>query len=145
VEVLGRYSNLCDQGEHLRHLLEIVPEGPGSVNVRTSKQVQNRLDGPQAHRLRQAYKSGATLKELARDFHVNRRTAADLLERGGIPRRGKGPSDSEVQQAIRLYGEGKSTAIIAHSLGFSAETIRNHLLAAGVVIRDPHHWHRRHP
>jgi DNA-binding CsgD family transcriptional regulator len=140
VEVLEFYSNLCDQGKRLRHLLEIVPAGPRSVNVRTRKQIQHRLDSPQAHRLRQAYKSGATLKELARDFNINRHTAADLLERGGIPRRGKGPSDFEVGKAIQLYDEGKSTAAIGELLGFSAETIRHRLIAAGTTIRGPHRW-----
>jgi hypothetical protein len=143
VEVLGRYSALCDQGERLRDLLEIVPEGPAEVNLRTPKQIQNRLEPPEIHLLQQAYKSGATLRDLARDFQIHRTTAAELLVRAGIARRGKGPSDSDIQQAISLYIDGQSTAAIGRTLGFSAETIRHSLLAAGIPVRGPHEWHQR--
>jgi hypothetical protein len=100
VEVLGRYSNLCDQGERLRNLLEFVPEEPESVNLPAPKQIQHRLEPPEINRLQQAYESGVTLRDLARDFQIHRITAADLLERSRIARRGKGPSDSEVQEAM---------------------------------------------
>jgi hypothetical protein len=43
VEVLGRYSNLRDQGERIRALLDIAPEGPATPLVRTAKQIQRRL------------------------------------------------------------------------------------------------------
>jgi hypothetical protein len=39
VPVLGRYSNLYDQGERIQDLLEIVPGGPSEVNLRTPRQV----------------------------------------------------------------------------------------------------------
>jgi len=143
VEVLGRYSNLCDQAERLHRLLEIVPEGSAEVTVRTQKQAQHRLEPPEIDRLRRAYKSGATVRELAQDFRIHRTTAMDLLERAGVPRRGKGPADSELQRAVRLYREGQSTARIGKALGFSAETIRQHLLASGVRVRGPHDWRRK--
>jgi hypothetical protein len=143
VEVLGRYSNLCDQGERLRHLLGIVPEGSVEVNVPTQKQAQHRLEPPEIDRLGRAYESGATVRELAQDFRIHRTTAMDLLERAGVPRRGKGLSDSKLQRAIRLYREGQSTARIGEALGFSAEMIRQHLLASGVRVRGPHDWRRK--
>jgi hypothetical protein len=108
------------------------------INLRTYKQFQHRLDPAEVNRLRRAYKSGATLKDLARDFQIHRTTAAELLERARTPRRGKGPSDSEVQRAIQLYGDGNSTAVIGRSLGFSAETIRQRLIGSGVQTRGPH-------
>jgi hypothetical protein len=115
VEVLGRYSNLCDQRERLRNLLQIVPEGPPNVNLRTSKQFQNRLEPAEIHLLKQAYRSGATLRDLARDFEIHRTTAMELLERAGIARRGKGPSESEVLRAIHLYREGRQQPVSAAS------------------------------
>jgi hypothetical protein len=143
VEVLGRYSNLCDQEKRVRKVLEIVPDGPPKVNARSPKQHQRRLTAPEIQKLKLAYKSGATLRDLAKEFQIHRTTAAEVLERAGIARRGNGPSDSEVREAIRLYGEGKSTAVIGVSLGFSADTIRQHLLRAGVRIRGPHEWQRK--
>jgi len=143
VEVLGRYSNLSDQGQHIRRILEIVPRGGEEIKVRTPKQVQRRLDAPEIERLKGAYQSGATLRDLAEEFHIHRHTAADLLERVGISRRGEGLSDSQFRQAIQLYGEGKSTATIGKTIGFNAETIRQRLLAAGIKIRGPHDWQQK--
>lgn len=143
VEVLGRYSNLREQGERIHELLEIVPKANVEVDLRTPKQLQHRLETSEIQRLEQAYESGATLRELAREFQIHRTTAADLLERAGIARRGKGPCDSELQRAIRLYRKGHSTARIGEVLGFSAETIRQQLLASGVRVRGPHDWHRK--
>jgi hypothetical protein len=37
VEVAGRYSNLCDQGERIQDLLEMVPAGPKRAKVRTPR------------------------------------------------------------------------------------------------------------
>ena len=62
----------------------------------------------------------------------------DLLERAGVARPGKGPSDSELQRATRLYREGQSTARIGEMLGFNPETIRQRRLASGVRVRGPH-------
>jgi hypothetical protein len=42
-----------------------------------------------------------------------------LLERSGVARRAIGPSDAEVQQAIRMYREGLSTATIGAELGLA--------------------------
>jgi hypothetical protein len=143
VEALGRYSNLCDQAERLRNLLEIVPEGPREVNLRTSKQVQHRLEPTEVDRLKRAYGSGATLRELAQEFRIHRHTAADLLERVGVARRGKGPKAKEMNRAIRMYEAGESTATVGQRLGYAADTIRNRLLSAGVQMRGPHDWHAR--
>ena len=40
VEVMGHYSKLSDQGERVRVLLEMVPQGASEPIVRTQKQVQ---------------------------------------------------------------------------------------------------------
>jgi DNA-binding CsgD family transcriptional regulator len=145
VEVLGRYSNLSNQVKRIHEVLGIVPEGTSEVNVRTPKQVQHRLRPAEIEQLKQAYESGATLRDLARGFQINRGTAAELLEREGLTRRGKGPSESDVQEAITLYEAGLSTAKIGQSLGFSADTIRNRLVAKGVRIRDPRAWRHHNP
>jgi hypothetical protein len=142
VEVLGRYSNLCDQAERIRTLVEIVPSGPLHPETRTPKQVHHRLEPAEIQGLKHAYASGATVDELACEFHVHRTTVMDILERAGIARRGKGPSSAEISVAIQLYQEGKSAATIGQMLGFSHNTIRQRLLDAGVAIRGPHDWQR---
>ena len=145
VEVLGRYSNLSDQGERLRQILEVVPEGPPQVNVRPHKRFQHRLAPEEIGQLKRAYGAGATLRDLARDFRIHRGTAAELLERSGNRRRGKGPSDDQMSEAIRMYEHGHSTASIGQKFGFAADTIRNRLAKAGVQMRGPHDWHSKQP
>ena len=85
MEVLGRYSNLRDQRESIRELLEAVPEGSASVDPKTSKQFLHRLEPNEIDQTR-AYESGSTLAEVTRDFQIHRSTAAELLKRTGIPR-----------------------------------------------------------
>jgi len=140
VEVLGRYSNLSDQGERLRYLLEIVPEGRNELDVRPPKQAQRRLSLGEIDRLKRSYQAGVTLKNLAHDFDIHRTTAAELLKRAGIPRRRKGLSDDQLEQAIRKYEAGDSTATIGASLGFSAETVRTTLMRQGIQIRKRRGW-----
>jgi DNA-binding CsgD family transcriptional regulator len=143
VEVLGRYSNLPDQGERVRHILEIVPEDSTKVNARAQKQPQHRLTPEETERLKRTYEAGATLRDLAREFQIHRTTAADLLERSGVFRRVKGPSEVQMSEAIRMYLAGQSAARIGQALGFAADTIRYRLKAAGVQMRGPHDWHAR--
>ncbi len=87
VEVLVRYSNLSDQGERLRDLLEIVPNGSPEVNFRTPKRVIHRLEPPEIERLREEYLSGSAIQELADRFGVHRSTVTVLLNRAGVVRR----------------------------------------------------------
>jgi hypothetical protein len=135
VEVLGRYSNVPDQEKRLRHLLRTVPAGPIQVNVRAPKQFQHRHGPNDIERLKRAYESRATLRQLAHDFRIHRGTVADLLERSDVVRRRTGPTDDQVSEAIRMYEAGQSTTTIGERLGFAAETIRQRLITAGISIR----------
>lgn len=58
-------------------------------------------------------------------------------ERGGRLRRAT-PSDKEVREMVRRYESGESLDRVGSCLGFSAGTVRNHLLRAGTVLRDTH-------
>ena len=107
-------------------------------------QVQHRLTKAEVELLARSYLEGSTLDELSGQFRVHRHTVMDLLEKAGISRRGKGPSAEEVVTAIELYEEGYATATIGLVLGFSGETIRQRLLAAGISIRGPHEWQQFH-
>jgi hypothetical protein len=65
VEVLGRYSNLRDQGERIQDLLEMIPESPKQAEVRTRRQVQRRLRTDQVDDLVSRYQNGTKVGELA--------------------------------------------------------------------------------
>ena len=81
VEVLGRYSNLCDQGERIQELLKIVPGERSGVNLRTRKQVQHRLRPEEIDELVRQYQAGAKVADLATDFHIHRDTVSVILNR----------------------------------------------------------------
>jgi hypothetical protein len=86
VEVLGRYSNLLEQGERVQTLLQIVPDGSPEVNLRTPRQVQRRLTPAETDQLIAEYESGDSVKDLARRHNLHRETVSKILTRHGIAR-----------------------------------------------------------
>lgn len=69
-------SNLCDEGERLRELLEMAPSGPFKPIPRTTRQTQRRLRRSEINELVTGYQSGATVYELAEQFGVHRNTVS---------------------------------------------------------------------
>lgn len=84
------------------------------------------------------YAAGATLREIANDLGIGRERLAALLRARGVRLRGATPSDDEVREMAQLYAAGESLERVGTRLGFSAGTVRNHLLSAGVRMRDTH-------
>jgi hypothetical protein len=64
VEVIGRYSNHCEQGERLQDLVEMLPNGPSRAKVQTKKQTHRRLRPSEIDELVAGYKAGATVYQL---------------------------------------------------------------------------------
>jgi hypothetical protein len=132
------------------HLLNVVSDSPEISNanspvswddsVRRRSQLQRRLQPDETARLCDEYRDGATASELAVRYQIHRTTALAILSRSGVDRRGKGPSDEQTALALELYEMGNSTASIGELLGFSGETIRHRILAAGIRMRNAHEW-----
>jgi transposase-like protein len=137
---MGRYSNLCEQGERLRSLLEMVPSGPPKPISRTHRQIQRRLRGNEIEQLVAGYQAGATVYELAEQFGVHRGTVSDVLERRGVARRFGPISPAQVATASSLYEGGLSLAKVGQQLGCHATTVREALTKAGVEIRPRNGW-----
>lgn len=138
VEVLGAYSNLSDQGERIRTLLEITPSGSPAPKTQTIKQVHRRLCPAEVGELVAEYQAGATVYELGCKFGISRNTVSSLLERKGVPRRKRPLSPAQIEQAVELYSTGQSSATIATQLGCDPSTVRLALLKAGIQMRDSH-------
>lgn len=138
VDLVGRYSNHFDQGERLRSLIEMVPNGVSQVNVRTKRQVHRRLRPHEIDELVVGYRAGATVYELANLFRINRTTVSLVLERQNVPRRNRPFSPTQIQQAQVLYAAGQSLAKAGKQLGCDASTVRLALLRVGVRMRDTH-------
>ena len=83
-----------------------------------------------------AYQAGATVYEIAERLQINRKTVSVLLERQGVPRRGRPLSPVQIEQARDLYVAGQSLATIAPQLDCDPGTVRLALLRAGIRMRD---------
>jgi hypothetical protein len=140
VGVLGSYSNLCDQGEHIQHLLELVPETRRKPKPRTTKQVHRRLVQAQIEELVKAYQGGATLNELAERFLVHRDNVSRALQDQGVPRRYRLIEGERLRDAISAYNAGKSLAAIATEQEVSVDTVRMALIKASVPMRPRPGW-----
>jgi len=87
VEVLGRYSNHCDQGTRIERVLEIPLSAPTTPDSRPLRQVHRRLREDELDELAEAYLAGATVSELSDRFGRHRATISTDLERRGVARR----------------------------------------------------------
>jgi len=143
VEVLGRYSNLYDQAQRLKELLEIVPEGKKPVNTRARKQIQHRLRKPESAQLIIGYLEGRTTYQLAKEFSIHRNTVSTILERAGVARRLSPLTEAQIDRALKLYAEGLSLVSIANELGCSHTTVGKALVTAGVELRPRRGWGSR--
>ena len=136
MEVLGRYSNLRDQGQRIQVLLKMTPDGVPTV--RKPKQVHRRLRPHEVEQATLDYHAGATLRDLAGIFRMDRRGVANALERAGVPRRYRRLTASDIDTAIQLYESGKSLLAVGQHLGVNPSTIRHHLLQSKVQLRVQH-------
>lgn len=98
---------------------------------------QRRISDETLDALEARYRAGETLRVIANDVGLSRQRLAPLLRDRGVRIRRATPSSSEVREMVRRYGGGESLERVGASLEFSAGTVRNHLIAAGVVLRDP--------
>lgn len=140
VEVLGRYSNHADQGERLRHLLQIVPEGPKRPKTPTIKRVCRRLSEEEIASLVQGYAEGIKVEDLANAFGIDQWTVQKHARLAGLDRRRPRLGPRQTEEAIRLYSQGSSLMVIGKQFGVSPETVRSALTRAGVELRPRRGW-----
>ncbi|WP_157608736.1 helix-turn-helix domain-containing protein [Saccharomonospora glauca] len=84
------------------------------------------------------YEAKETLSVIARDLGVSRQRLAGHLRARGVKIRREGPSAEQVGEMCSRYAQGESLATVGEKVGFDAGTVRNHLIAAGVTLRDCH-------
>ena len=140
MEVLGRYSNHCDQGKRVERVLEIPLSEMATPVSRPLRQVQRRLQAAELDELAEAYLAGATLSELSDRFGKHRRTISTELERRGVARRYRLVEGKRLQQAIQSYQDGMSVISISKELGVAGDTVHKALTKAGVKLRPRRGW-----
>lgn len=135
VGVLGRYSHLCQQGERLQALLEIVPQRSSEVIPRTQKRVMPHLDADQITELVAGYASGVRVAELVKRFDVDQTTVQRYVRRAGLPRRQNPLDTATATKIIRFYSDGMSVDSTAAKLGVSPTSVRPILTRGGIQLR----------
>ena len=82
-----------------------------------------------------SYRAGRTMKEIAAEFGIDRRTVPAYLRRAGVETRRGGLDDRQALEATWLYEAGWSSGRLAERFGVSADNVLKVLRRAGVAIR----------
>jgi DNA-directed RNA polymerase specialized sigma24 family protein len=83
-----------------------------------------------------AYKAGTTARELAARFGIHRMTVGKHLRSCGIDTTPPGMTPDQLTNATMLYETGEPLSRISDTLKVPQSTLREHLLAAGVKMRE---------
>jgi DNA-binding transcriptional regulator LsrR (DeoR family) len=81
------------------------------------------------------YQAGRTMKELAAEFGIDRRTVSTHLRRAGVRSRRGGLDQEQAVDVARLYEAGWSSGRLAERYSVSSDNVLRTLRAAGVKIR----------
>lgn len=87
-------------------------------------------------RLVNAYFSGKTTYELAKEFGCDRGTVSRNLKARGIKMRKRSATDGEVAQMAKLYKDGFSCAKISQIVGFCPSAVWGILTREGIKLRN---------
>lgn len=97
-----------------------------------------RVSDAKAQRIVESYRAGRTIYELADEYGVHRATVSEVLKREGVSMRRQSPTEEQVDEMVRLYGEGLSLQRVGDRLGFNPSTVRNKIRDKGIPTRDSH-------
>ncbi|GGN19871.1 hypothetical protein GCM10011609_71180 [Lentzea pudingi] len=84
------------------------------------------------------YRAGSSVYQLAEKYGIHRITIGRHLRAQGIDTTAPALSEDQMMEAAQLYADGWSCKKIAKHFGVGAETVRERLHQAGVVMRGPH-------
>lgn len=96
----------------------------------------NQVSRPHEAALRDAesaYLMGRPLKVIAKEVGIGHERLSRLLRERGVRLRSQSPTPEQTAEMKTRYEEGTSLERIGAVLGYSAGTVRNHLLAAGAT------------
>lgn len=104
-------------------------------SVRSLGMTQTFLTDAEVDELVAAYEAGATLRGLAKQFHIHRLTAAAHLARRGVPVRRAGLDSAQAKEAARLYEAGWTLVQLGRRFEVDAQTVRRTIARQGASIR----------
>jgi DNA invertase Pin-like site-specific DNA recombinase len=131
---MGRYSN-----PDIVTRLERILSGRGRDRVshrpvRSPRQKQTRLTDSLRPELVERYLAGESSNALAKEFGVDRHTAARIIRSAGVEVRYR--VDVDVERARKLYESGFSLAKVGEELGVSTRTVLNRFRRRGIPTRE---------
>ena len=142
VDLTGQLSNPQPALEALAELEIGVPEcapprkalAPDRLR-RTDSRTLLRLKPAEVAALVTAYMAGTSMRNLAAEFGIERRTVSAHLRRAQVPIRRGGLDPNRAVEAARLYAEGWSCGRLADRFEVSPNSVLRTLRAANVAIR----------
>ena len=75
---------------------------------------------------------------LIHSFKIKLGSVSAILKRHEVPTRPQGLSVEQLQDAVLMYAQGNSLAVIGSKLGVDSGTVHNRLRLQGVQMRDTH-------
>lgn len=127
---------------------------PAIQMVRVHQSIRARRHGPQRRRRQPrqapqasddllqraetAYAAGGSLKTVARQVGLGHEQISRLLRERGVVLRNHSPSISEIRLMRSMCDRGASRERVGDKFGYTAGTVRKHLIILGVVMRDTH-------
>jgi len=146
---MRHYSKDAVQGRDLRHLVDL-------VTVLMKQQVTAPRPLPYVHKLSQrpsmdtlgsalaeAYRDGASVRVLRRQFSLSQGSVLKLLAEHGVETRQQGLSDEQLPTVVALYQEGETLLQLAEQFSVAPHTVRKALIKCGVGIRPGGRWGRK--
>lgn len=117
-----------------------------SIRARRHRRHRRRHQAQQAPRASEdvlqraeaAYTAGGSLKAVARQVGLGHERLSRLLRERGVVLRNHSPSTSTIRLMCAMYEQGASLERVGDRFGYTAGTVRTHLIAAGVMMRDTH-------
>jgi DNA-binding CsgD family transcriptional regulator len=110
---------------------------PVAPRSRALVKTRVRLSEEDLTELATAYQAGATLKELANLYQIQRQTVSKYLKRRGVSTRYRVLERPEERaEVLRLYINGLPMVDVALRFGVDPDSVRNVLIQAGVAVRD---------
>lgn len=82
------------------------------------------------------YICGLGASALAAKYDCHRGTVHSIIKAAGVKQRGGSPSSELVGRMVKLYEEGETLSSVGESVGYSANTVKHHLLKQGVSMRQ---------
>ena len=137
VGVLRSYCNRKRQTSDLCSLMAEANSSKPRVRLprRRKGKSSRKLSPDVAAEIFELYQNGMSAHDIAERLSVHRITVSNYLDRASIPKRPKGLTDQQTDEAVIAYKAGDSFATIGRRFGFSPMTISLALRNRGAEIR----------